>query len=146
MVELRKRPAPATAAPPAKKKAPAKAKSSKNGDAPKETEPPASNPADDPSGGIPTGAGGVSSTADITTADDASATAVEGKSGAAAKAAPPSKGDNITLADFGGEVETNDGEKTTLEKLVEASKAGVVLFTYPKASTPGCKRVFRIRP
>ena len=29
--------------------------------------------------------------------------------------------------------------KTTLAKLVEESKGGVVLFTYPKASTPGCK-------
>lgn len=50
-----------------------------------------------------------------------------------------SVGDNITLEGFGGEIETNDGEKTTLKKLVEESKGGVVLFTYPKASTPGCK-------
>ncbi|KAL6707198.1 thioredoxin peroxidase dot5 [Coniothyrium glycines] len=50
----------------------------------------------------------------------------------------PKVGDSIDLADFGGEVETNDGKKTTLEKLVEESKGGVVLFTYPKASTPGC--------
>ncbi|KYK60537.1 AhpC/TSA family protein [Drechmeria coniospora] len=47
-------------------------------------------------------------------------------------------GDALNLDDFGGEVETNDGEKTSLKKLVEQSKAGVVLFTYPKASTPGC--------
>lgn len=47
-------------------------------------------------------------------------------------------GDTVTLDAFGGEVETNDGEKTTLKKLVDESKAGVVLFTYPKASTPGC--------
>lgn len=47
-------------------------------------------------------------------------------------------GNTIDLAGFGGEVETNDGVKTTLAKLVEESKAGVVLFTYPKASTPGC--------
>ncbi|EEY14508.1 peroxiredoxin DOT5 [Verticillium alfalfae VaMs.102] len=39
---------------------------------------------------------------------------------------------------FGGEIETNDGKKTTLKALVDESKAGVVLFTYPKASTPGC--------
>ncbi|KAL9106161.1 MAG: hypothetical protein Q9187_008596 [Circinaria calcarea] len=49
-----------------------------------------------------------------------------------------SVGDKITLEGFGGEIETNDGEKTTLKKLVEESKGGVVLFTYPKASTPGC--------
>lgn len=51
----------------------------------------------------------------------------------------PSVGDVITLAGFGGEVETNDGKKTTLEELVKESKNGVVLFTYPKASTPGCQ-------
>lgn len=48
-------------------------------------------------------------------------------------------GDQISLDAFGGEIETNDGEKTSLKKLVEESKAGVVLFTYPKASTPGCE-------
>lgn len=48
-------------------------------------------------------------------------------------------GDNITLEGFGGEVETNDGKKTTLKELVDESKSGVVLFTYPKASTPGCE-------
>ncbi|KAI9738454.1 MAG: hypothetical protein M1818_005351 [Claussenomyces sp. TS43310] len=56
-------------------------------------------------------------------------------------AAAPSKvavGDVISLDAFGGEVETNDGNKTTLKELAEESKAGVILFTYPKASTPGC--------
>ena len=48
-------------------------------------------------------------------------------------------GITINLEGFGGEIETNDGTKTTLKKLVDESKAGVVLFTYPKASTPGCK-------
>jgi len=47
-------------------------------------------------------------------------------------------GDVIDLDGFGGEIETNDGEKTTLKKLVDESGSGVVLFTYPKASTPGC--------
>jgi peroxiredoxin Q/BCP len=51
-------------------------------------------------------------------------------------------GDTITLEGFGGEVETNDGVKISLKKLVEESKGGVVLFTYPKASTPGCKLLF----
>ncbi|OAA80430.1 merozoite capping protein-1 [Akanthomyces lecanii RCEF 1005] len=49
-------------------------------------------------------------------------------------------GDLVSLDDFGGEVETNDGEKTTLKKLVDESKSGVVIFTYPKASTPGCTK------
>lgn len=61
---------------------------------------------------------------------------------AAAKASAPAKkpevGDNIELTGFGGEVTTHDGETTTLAQLVEKSGSGVVLFTYPKASTPGC--------
>jgi peroxiredoxin Q/BCP len=71
--------------------------------------------------------------------------AVSGTSnGAASKPAAtaggkPKAGDTIDLTSFGGEIETNDGKKTTLAKLVEESKGGVVLFTYPKASTPGCK-------
>lgn len=51
----------------------------------------------------------------------------------------PKVGDVVDLDGFGGEIETNDGDKTTLKKLVDESKSGVVLFTYPKASTPGCK-------
>lgn len=56
-------------------------------------------------------------------------------------AKPPKVGETIDLTSFGGEVETHDGNKTTLAKLVEDSKNGVVLFTYPKASTPGCKLI-----
>ncbi|OAA36698.1 merozoite capping protein-1 [Beauveria brongniartii RCEF 3172] len=66
---------------------------------------------------------------------------------AAAAAPAPTKGskqvavgDVVDLDDFGGEIETNDGKKTTLKKLVDESESGVVLFTYPKASTPGCTK------
>lgn len=52
---------------------------------------------------------------------------------------PPKPGDKIDLDDFGGEVETNDGRNVTLKSLVDESKEGLVLFTYPKASTPGCE-------
>ncbi|KAF5658545.1 peroxiredoxin Q BCP [Fusarium circinatum] len=52
----------------------------------------------------------------------------------------PKVGDVVDLDGFGGEIETNGGEKTTLKKLVDESKSGVVLFTYPKASTPGCTK------
>ncbi|KAK8202858.1 thioredoxin-like protein [Phyllosticta capitalensis] len=52
----------------------------------------------------------------------------------------PEVGKTIDLDGFGGEIETNDGTKTSLKKLVDDSKAGVVLFTYPKASTPGCTK------
>ncbi|KAK4973968.1 thioredoxin peroxidase dot5 [Elasticomyces elasticus] len=58
----------------------------------------------------------------------------------AAKSGPPKTGDSIELAGFGGEVETHDGKKVTLSTLVDESEAGVVLFTYPKASTPGCTK------
>ncbi|KAI9829375.1 MAG: hypothetical protein M1826_005695 [Phylliscum demangeonii] len=65
------------------------------------------------------------------------ATAINGAE-TAAGATKLSIGDVIALDGFGGEVETEDGEKTTLKALVDASEAGVVLFTYPKASTPSC--------
>ena len=58
--------------------------------------------------------------------------------GSSASSVKIAVGDTVTLDGFGGEVETNDGEKTTLKALVEKSGNGVVLFTYPKASTPGC--------
>ena len=51
----------------------------------------------------------------------------------------PNVGDTIVLEGFGGGIETNEGSKTTLKEIVNASQSGVVLFTYPKASTPGCK-------
>lgn len=56
----------------------------------------------------------------------------------------PSEGDSgavhaIDLSGFGGELEMNDGKKSTLKQLIDESKSGVIIFTYPKASTPGCK-------
>ncbi|KFY13928.1 hypothetical protein V491_06211, partial [Pseudogymnoascus sp. VKM F-3775] len=74
----------------------------------------------------------------------AKATKTNGAAAAAAdvasvqKATKVAAGDSITLDGFGGEIETQDGEKTTLQALVEKSEKGVVLFTYPRASTPGC--------
>ncbi|KAF2677248.1 AhpC-TSA-domain-containing protein [Lentithecium fluviatile CBS 122367] len=64
--------------------------------------------------------------------------AAPAKEAATAPSAPPKAGDTIDLTAFGGEIETHEGTKTTLAKLVEESKSGVVLFTYPKASTRGC--------
>lgn len=61
-----------------------------------------------------------------------------GATSASASSGKVAVGETIELDGFGGEVETNDGVKTTLKKLVDESKSGVVLFTYPKASTPGC--------
>lgn len=45
----------------------------------------------------------------------------------------------ININGFGGEISIHTGEKTTLKTLLEGSQNGVILFTYPKASTPGCK-------
>ncbi|ETI21837.1 hypothetical protein G647_05906 [Cladophialophora carrionii CBS 160.54] len=47
-------------------------------------------------------------------------------------------GETIDLEGFGGTVQTHDGSSVTVKELIEKSGAGVVLFTYPKASTPGC--------
>lgn len=124
MVELRKRPAPPAAPPPAKKKAAPK-KSAKK-DAVATEEPAAEKPAPQ---NVNNGA-----------AESAAKEAVAETAKKASKGAPPKQGETVELGDFGGEIETNDGEKTTLAKLLQDSKAGVVLFTYPKASTPGCKR------
>ncbi|KAF9693758.1 hypothetical protein EKO04_008313 [Ascochyta lentis] len=78
----------------------------------------------------------------VETAKEAVADATNGETKPAAATAsssgPPKVGDTLDLTNFGAEIETHDGKKTTLAKLVEESKGGVVLFTYPKASTPGC--------
>ncbi|KAI9798280.1 MAG: hypothetical protein M1833_004852 [Piccolia ochrophora] len=63
------------------------------------------------------------------------------KPNGAVNGATPTKlavGDVITLEGFGGEIQTQDEQKTSLKAIVDESEKGVVLFTYPKASTPGC--------
>ncbi|OJD24145.1 hypothetical protein ACJ73_04496 [Blastomyces percursus] len=50
----------------------------------------------------------------------------------------PKIGDTIDLDKIGTDITTHDGTPTTLKSLVEQSTTGVVLFTYPRASTPGC--------
>lgn len=121
MVELRKRPAPPPAAPPAKKKAAPKSKAKKE-DAPTAEAVAEEQPANTDN----------AAPAEDATKDDIAETKAKTSSG------PPKQGDKIDLEGFGGEVETNDGQKTTLAQLAQSSKKGVVLFTYPKASTPGC--------
>jgi len=111
MVELRKRKAAPTApAEPAKKKAAPKSRVSKVKEA-------------------------VEQKVEKVTASVKKAVGAGESSGAA-----PKVGDVITLEGFGGEFETQDGTPVTLKQLVDESKAGVVLFTYPKASTPGCTK------
>lgn len=123
MVELRKRKTPPPApVRPTKKKAAPKPKTTKSKGAVAETVEALTE----------------SVTERVGAAAEAITGAVSGKSNGA-NAGTPAVGDTIDLTGFGDEVETNDGTKTTLAKLVEESKSGVVLFTYPKASTPGCK-------
>lgn len=122
MVELRKRPAPPPAAPPAKKKAVPKSRAKK--DEPKAEEPLAEEPA--------------ATTEPAAAEEPAKEDAAADKKAATKSSGPPKQGDKIDLESFGGEIENNDGEKVTLAQLVQSSKKGVVLFTYPKASTPGC--------
>lgn len=52
---------------------------------------------------------------------------------------PIKEGETVNLVGFGGEVYTDDSKKATLRELIDESRSGVVIFTYPKASTPGCK-------
>ncbi|KAG9550172.1 alkyl hydroperoxide reductase/ thiol specific antioxidant/ Mal allergen, partial [Aureobasidium melanogenum] len=112
MVELRKRKTPPPAPAPAPKKE-RKTKATKaNGKSETAAEPAAPEPSAVP------------------------AVAPEPESKAAS--GPPKPGDKIDFDGFGGEIETNDGRKVTLKTLVDESKEGLVLFTYPKASTPGC--------
>ncbi|KAL9604081.1 MAG: hypothetical protein Q9179_001970 [Wetmoreana sp. 5 TL-2023] len=72
------------------------------------------------------------------TAESGSTKAASAVANGAEKGTKLTVGQTVDLEGFGGEVETQDGEKTNLKKLVVESKSGVVLFTYPKASTPGC--------
>lgn len=121
MVELRKRPAPPPApAPAAKKKAGPKGKAKK--DEPKVEE--AAAVAEEPA------------TTDNAAAEDAAKDAIAETAAKITASSPPKQGDKIDLEGFGGEIETNEGDKVTLAQLVKDSKQGVVLFTYPKASTP----------
>jgi peroxiredoxin Q/BCP len=77
--------------------------------------------------------GEVAKTEDSVKAGIAGASATNG---APSKAAPE-VGDEIDIATFGGAFETQDGKQVTFKELLDESEAGIVLFTYPKASTPG---------
>jgi thioredoxin-dependent peroxiredoxin len=133
-VELRKRKAPEPAPAPApKKNGAAKSKATKVVEKVKEavTGKPAAESSSKTEGPPP------ATSAPLTTAKADAA-----KNAAAKTGDKPAVGDVVDLNDFGGEVTTHDGTPTTLKKLVEESAAGVVLFTYPKASTPGCTPPF----
>ncbi|EGD94691.1 hypothetical protein TESG_02199 [Trichophyton tonsurans CBS 112818] len=64
----------------------------------------------------------------------------EEETGEKAAGGVPEEGDVLDLSQFEAEIELNDGTKTSFRKLLEESKEGVAVFTYPKASTPGCTR------
>ncbi|OAX79245.1 hypothetical protein ACJ72_06440 [Emergomyces africanus] len=114
MVELRKRKAPAEAPKPIEAKA--KTKKTKRGTKPDIAAAVATVPA--------------SKKEAANTATAATTPSSQGK--------PPKTGDTIELEKLGTDITTHDGTPTTLKSLVEQSTSGVVLFTYPRASTPGC--------
>lgn len=58
---------------------------------------------------------------------------------AASTSKAPAVGETIDLDNFEDEITFQDGTTTSLKALVAESESGVVLFTYPRASTPGCK-------
>ncbi|WEW57945.1 thioredoxin peroxidase dot5 [Emydomyces testavorans] len=62
------------------------------------------------------------------------------KSAPSSSAEIPTVGTTLDLDQYQDEVHLQDGTSSSLKALVESSKNGVVLFTYPKASTPGCTR------
>ena len=149
MVELRKRSAPApTAPPPAKrasstskvKKAAEKVKAAVVGPTDSSTteagnaSTASDNPVVNESGVLPetTGTAG-----DVT--EEPSAPATSNGNASANKLGKESVGQKIKVEGFGGVVSTHDGTETRLAILLEGSKTGVVVFTYPKASTPGCE-------
>lgn len=51
----------------------------------------------------------------------------------------------IQLDSLDGAFELTDGEKATLKELVAISVGGIIIFTYPKANTPGCELVELIK-
>lgn len=141
-VELRKRKAPAAPPPPpppAKKKTVAKA-ATKAKEAVKEAAKPIKKAAAAATTTKKTNGAASKSAAAKPTAKPAAKAAAAKTAVAGEK---PEVGSVIELEGFGGEVTTHDGTETTLKALVDESKAGVVLFTYPKASTPGCKSILR---
>lgn len=90
---------------------------------------------------------GAKKSANGTTTASAPAAAAEDPTPTSAPVAPAKNGsasskiavgETVDLEGFGGTVQTHDGQDTTLKQLVEKSLAGVVIFTYPRASTPGC--------
>ena len=152
MVELRKRSAPAPAAPPPAKRTSSTSKVKKVAEKVKsavtggtssasETATGGDNAVVDGSGVLPetTGtAGGVT--------EELSAPATnDGDDVSANKLGKENVGQQIKGDGFGGVVTTHDGTETRLATLLEGSKMGVVVFTYPKASTPGCEFIpFRL--
>ncbi|KAK2750631.1 hypothetical protein FQN57_002702 [Myotisia sp. PD_48] len=54
------------------------------------------------------------------------------------KRATPEQDDVLDLSLYEDEIQLEDGTTTSFKALVDESKSGVIVFTYPKASTPGC--------
>lgn len=128
-VELRKRPPPKETATPA----PASKRGSGAGSAAKKL-------ADKAKAAVTGASATATSTGKTTTTNNSNGSAVV--NGKAATTDKISVGQTLNLDGFGGTIQTNDGADTTLKDLLEKSGAGIVIFTYPRASTPGCKFSF----
>ena len=81
----------------------------------------------------------VKSNASTKTASTTDVKASTGANGSAGRGGKLQAGQTVDLEGFGGEVETQEGRKVTLKELVDGAQGDVVVFTYPKASTPGCR-------
>ena len=142
MVELRKRSAPAPAVPPPAKRASSTSKVKKAAEKVKaavvgpaeSTTTGDDNAVVNESGVLPetTGTAG-----DV--AEEAPAPVTSNGNASANKLGKESVGQKIEVEGFDDTVTTHDGTETRLATLLERSKMGVVVFTYPKASTPGCE-------
>jgi thioredoxin-dependent peroxiredoxin len=153
MVELRKRPAREDPiAPPAKRsssktnaKQPSKVKQvvTKGKEAiagPTKSEGSADLPAaTDQTGVLPETTGTAGEGVDAAPATSTTAAAPATGAATVKQLSSASVGQKVDLSGFGGTVTTHDGKKVTVGELASAAEKGVVVFTYPKASTPGCK-------
>ena len=76
---------------------------------------------------------------DVTATGAATTTdAPGGTTNTATKLNASSVGEAIPASLYDVAVTTHDNQSVTFKQLLDDSKSGVVIFTYPKASTPGC--------
>ena len=105
----------------------------------KRKSPPPSASADTPALKKTASKSSVKSNASAKTGSTTEAKSANGANGSTAGRGKLQVGQTIDREGFGGEIETQDGRKVTLKELLDGAQGDVVVFTYPKASTPGCR-------